>query len=282
MSNRFFLILRFIVLVILIIIVLFPYIWMFLNSFKSSQELVTYPIVWFPKSLSLDGYRELFREVKIQIFFKNSLIVCVASTLTSVIVTSLAAFALARIRFKQRFMTNAIIISIILVFQLIPPVVLLIPLYFNFLRLNLVDSHIGLIIAYLVFSIPFSILMLRNYFVTVYPKELDEAAMVDGCNYFQVFYKITLPLCKPGIAAVGTFTFMLSWNDFIWSSILINTFKLKTLNPALFLLFGDQVSRIMRPSIFAGALIVAFPTFLMFFFLQKYLVLGLGQGAVKG
>ena len=167
------------------------------------------------------------------------------------------------------------------VLRILPQIVMLIPFYFLLIFLNLTNKLIGLTICYIILFIPFGTLMLRSYIETAYPKELEESAEIDGCNYYQIFYRITIPLCAPGVAAVGIFAFIGSWNEFMWASVMITDAKLKTIQTGLHA-FAGEAGVLVDPSVaFAAGAIIVFPVVLATFFMQKYMVSGLTAGAIK-
>lgn len=261
---------------LLLTFVVLPFLWMFLGSFKSTSELMSNQgqTLWI-KRPTLENYINLFREYPFARFFLNSTIV---STFTTQIAVSFAAFAgysLSRFRFPGRMLVGVMILAT----QMIPGIAILIPLYVLFSKLHLLDSYLGLVISYNAFAIPFCTWMLKGFFDSI-PGELEDAALIDGCNRWGAFWRIALPLSLPGLMATSIFAFILGWHEFIFAATFINSTELKTLTVGIASM--KSINVIDWGLLNAGAVVVSLPLAILFAFVQRYLVQGLTAGAVKG
>jgi ABC-type glycerol-3-phosphate transport system permease component len=203
----------------------------------------------------------------------RSLIVAVSTTVLSVSIASLAAYALARFNFRGKESYGLFM----LVTQMMPAILFLVPLFVILRNLGLVNTLAGLILSYLTFSLPFCIWLLRGYFEGISP-DLEEAAMADGCTRFQAFIRITLPLAAPALVATGAFAFINAWNEFLFAFILDGQQPLLTVQLYAFIgQYGPDYGDLM-----SAAILIALPPVLLFVFMQRYLVRGLTAGAIKG
>lgn len=173
------------------------------------------------------------------------------------------------------------ILVLILLTQLIPPVTRVFPVYFLVQDMGLLNTYGGLIFAYIGFSIPYAVLLLRGYFQSSCPPELEEAAMMDGCTYFSAFWRIILPVCLPGIAAVTVFTFLNAWNDFLWASLLLSSGDMQTIQVGIGSFAAEDGAGQYQNAFMAACVASTIPALILFFFVQKWLVGGLTSGAVK-
>ncbi|HET7640907.1 MAG TPA: carbohydrate ABC transporter permease, partial [Ktedonobacteraceae bacterium] len=209
------------------------------------------------------------------VWLKNSLLIALLTTLVGLGLSSPAAYAVSRWNFLGK---QGLLLSF-LITQMFPGVLLIVPLYILFARLNLLDNIFGLVVAYATTALPFSVWMLKNFFDAV-PKELDEASRVDGLGPFQTFWRIILPLTIPGVAVVGFFNFMTSWNEFMMAFTFLSS------NDALTLPVGIQhfvnVFNVQWQYLTAAAVMMTIPVLLLFFWAQRYLISGLTGGSVKG
>lgn len=266
--------------IIIIIITLFgvlPFLWLIVNSFKSAEELYKLPIVWLPSKLAFKNYVGAIISFPLVRYLLNSVLVSGTAAIISSFISLCAAYGMN----KSKFKANNYLLIALLFTQLLPGVVILIPFYFLLLKFHLTDKIIGLILAYIIFFIPFGTLTLKSYLESAYPKELEESAEIDGCNEYQTFYKITLPLCTPGLAAIGIFAFIGSWNEFMFASILITNEKFKTIQQGLYSFSGQHASFSNTGAAFAAGAIIVFPVLLATFYIQRYMVTGLSSGALK-
>ncbi|MEW5870841.1 MAG: carbohydrate ABC transporter permease [Chloroflexota bacterium] len=260
-----------------LVIMLFPFYWMLITSVKPDTEI--YNLSQFPlivKKPTLYHYKYLLENTPFLIWLKNSVSVAIVSTVLSLTIGTLAAYALARLRFKgAQPMGMMIFIS-----YLVPTSLLFLPLAYVIRNLGLFDKPIALMIAYPTFLIPFCTWLLMGYFKGI-PKELEECAMVDGCTRFHAFRSIVLPISLPGIVAAGLFAFTLSWNEFIYALTLAQSNSVKTLPIGVVsqLVLGDVY---FWGSLMAAALLGSVPIAFLYSFFLEYYVKGMTAGAVKG
>ncbi|HEV7184206.1 MAG TPA: carbohydrate ABC transporter permease [Leifsonia sp.] len=252
-----------------------PYLVMLLTSFTPNQELVANGMSKPPSTLSVQGYVELFTTTPFLDYMRNSLLAALGTVLLSLIVASAAAISLSRFRFRGR----GALLTVLLIAQLFPAVLLVIPLSTMLKSAGLLDSTAGLILVYTTFATPFATYLLKG-FLDGLPPELDEAATVDGCSKFQMVRHILFPLMRPGLTAAGTYIFIFSWNEFLYALTFTSTTKSQTIPIGLQLFIGDY--QIRWDLLTAGGVIAAVPVLLGFMLVQKQLIGGLAAGAVKG
>jgi ABC-type glycerol-3-phosphate transport system permease component len=259
----------------LIIIVGFPLAWMALSSFKPGVELFTIPPKILPANWSLEWYIQAFSNENVIRYFLNSLFIASVVMVVDMIIGTLTAYSLTRFRFKGR---KAILISVLAAYC-VPPIMLMLPLYKIMNTLGLSGSHAGVIVAHLTVTLPFSVWLLVSFFKKL-PKEIDEAAVMDGAGEMQVFLKIEVPLCVSGVLSTGIMAFILSWNEFLLASVLISKESMKTLTVGL----ANYISstHIDWGIIMALGTITTIPVIVLFALVQKYFVEGMTAGAVKG
>ncbi|WP_369018955.1 carbohydrate ABC transporter permease [Thermatribacter velox] len=257
---------------IVFLVVLFPPFMLFLTSIKTNVDALKYPPVWIFRPVA-SNYREIFRLIPFGHYLFNSLIVALVSTFIALSVGSLAAYGLARFRFKRSKDLSFWILSI----RMTPPVAAAIPIFIIMRTLHLLDTYLALILAYCTFNIPFSVWLLRGFFQEI-PREIEESAMVDGCSPFAAFWKISIPLIAPGIAATGIFTFIFSWNEFLFALILTGS-RAQTVPVALTGFIRE--TGIMWSHMAAAGVLAMVPMVVFTALVQKNLVKGLTMGAIK-
>jgi len=265
----------FLVVAALAVVALFPFYWMLRTAFTPQADAYSlHPTVW-PGAVTWINFIRVVTSPNIPFvqYFKNSLIVSAATTLLVILAGSWGAYALARMDFRGK---NTFGITLLII-QMFPPVVLLIPLFLVMARLHLVDTYLGLILALVTFNLPFVTWLLRGYFLGL-PKELEDAARIDGCGRFGVLFRIALPLAAPGIAAVATLSMVNSWNDFLFAFVLINNDARKVLATGL---ASYGASNNDYTALFAMATLTTVPIVALFVLFQRYLVGGLAAGSVK-
>ena len=257
-----------------------PFILGLLTSLKEPVDLLAIPIIWFPKVPQWQSFIRVFELLPMFTYLKNSLILAFSTASLTAIISTMGGYALARLGFKGA----RVLFVTLLVSYMLPWIVLLIPFYFMLLALDLNNTLIGLILVYCTFSIPFSTLLMRNYILAAYPKELEESASLDGANLFQIFIRITLPLSLPGISAVLLFAFIIAWNDYMYASVLISDKALKTIQTGIYAFVGrgGTVSTNLINVAFAAGTLIVIPVIIAAFFIQKNIVKGLGFGGIKG
>ena len=263
------------VLVTLLILVVFPFYWMVVTSFKSEDQMRSLTSMFWPSPFATENYDQLVKKTEFVAWYGNSVIVSVSSTLVATAIGTLGAYALARLKFLGRgFMASATLIT-----YLVPPSILFIPLYAQIKNLGLANSLAGLIAAYPSFTVPFVTWLLMGYFESI-PEELEEAAMIDGATRFGAFRRIVLPLAAPGLLAAALYAFTQAWNEFLYALVFITDARLRTLPVGLAsFITGDVYG---WGYLMAGAVLTTLPVIAAYIYLQKYMVEGLTAGSVKG
>ena len=268
-------VLRWVLIALFAAYVLAPFAWMVLVSFKPEYEVFARELSLLPRQPTLDNYRMIFTFIPYPRFFFNSLLVAVVTTLVSTAVSTLAAYSFSRFRFRGR----AAIAFLMLATQMFPLVTGIIPLYLVFSRLELINTYWCLFIAYVAFTVPFCTWMLKGFFDTI-PREIEEVAIVDGCSRLQVLAHILMPLSKPALVATGVFCFILSWNEFLYATVLTTSDGVRTLPAALGMMIGQGYTQ--WGGLNAAGLLTTIPVIAFFLYFQRYLVRGLTAGAMKG
>jgi multiple sugar transport system permease protein len=253
---------------------IFPFYWMLATSLKSEARVFAFPPEWIPSPPILDSYQYIFTELPFTTYIFNSLKVSLLSTFGVVLSSSLAAYAFARVRFRGR----EILFMITLAALMIPAQVTMIPLYVVMTRIGWVDTHWPLI-APAYFASAFGIFLMRQYFMTI-PHELNDAAKIDGCSHFGVYWRIMLPLAKAVIATLALLSFMGSWNDLLGPVIYLYREDLFTLPLALTRFRGQYYTQ--WANMMAGATISLLPILVLFLFTQQYFVRGVVLSGLKG
>lgn len=260
---------------ILLLIFIFPYLNIFFSSFKPPLQVVSTSPTFFPKTWTLENYREAFGKMDVMLFFKNSFLASTISTMLALVAGSMAAYAISRLRGKKladSFLTFTLFMRIV------PLISIAIPMFSISLTVGMYDNVIFLIAFYTAFQLPFVIWMMQSFFDNL-PREVEEAAMVDGCNTGQVFTKIIIPMAGNGLASTAILGFIMPWNDFLFALFVTGT-KAKTLPVALSeLVTAFEVS--LAPMT-AVAVFFSIPLILLTMFLQKYIINGMTAGGVKG
>lgn len=269
---------KFLLLALFMLFLLFPIYWQFVMSVTEASNLTSGSLQWLlPKELTFEYYKKIFMRSEFMTFFRNSLIVSGITTAVTLVVSAFGGYALGRIRFRGRRLMG----RLILFTYIVPSVLLLVPLFTMIVKMKLLNSKLSLILAYMTFSLPFCLWMLRGFFASL-PKGIEEAALIDGCSIMGAFTRVILPLALPGMVAAAMFTFMLSWNEYLFAMVFITNNAGQTLPIGIVTNFYNSI---MTPedwsTIMAAAVLVSIPVYLLFLLLQKYLVQGLAAGAVK-
>jgi ABC-type glycerol-3-phosphate transport system permease component len=257
-----------------IVLALLPFVWAFLTSVKLQHQIYAFPPELIPNPFTFFNYASEFQGGLTQGLF-NSLFVSFFTVILTVAASSLAAYPLARMRFRG----SQVVLFTIIAPMMIPGLVNLIPSYMILAALGLLDTYLGLILLYWVGSLPVAVWILRGFFQTV-PRELEEAAVVDGCSRVQSLIQIILPVSKPALITVALLTFLYAWNDFIIASIVITSSEMRTAQIFLYANIGDV--EMNWGGLMAAALVVSLPVVLLFLFLQRSFISGLTAGAIKG
>jgi multiple sugar transport system permease protein len=252
-----------------------PIYWMVATSLKKDREIYGYEATLIPQNPTLANYATIFRDTPYLLFLRNSVTVAVASTLLSIVIACLGAYAIARLRFPGR----ALLARGLVVTYLVPASLLFIPLFAMMSALRLTDTLHGLTLAYLGADVPFCTWLLMGYFASI-PVELEEAALVDGCNRITALVRIVLPLALPAIVVVIFFSFTRSWNEFLYAHVFTSTNQARTITTGLAIFMNEDV--FFWGPLMASTIISAVPPVAMFLLLQRGVVKGLTLGGVKG
>ena len=267
-------------LILVSLLSIFPFLWLLSTAMKgSSENIFQYPPVFFPEMPTWENFKGVWNQIPFLLYFLNSMIVAGFTVVLNLILSALAAYPLARMDFKgKKTIFYAVLATIMIPFQAI-----MLPVYLIVLKLNMVDSvnsvmgFVGLILPFAVNA--FGIFLMRQAFLAI-PKEMEEAAFVDGCNVFQIWWKVLLPMLKPTLAVLAIFTFIGSWGEFLWPSIVLTKKALYTLPVGVNDLQG-MFSANWR-YIAAGSIISTVPILVFFVAMQRYFISGENDGAVKG
>ena len=263
------------ILAAILVAVLLPIYWLVAASLKTNQE-ITQARTLYPHAPTLDNYIRLFQQKEFAAYLGNSLVVTIGSVTIALVLGTLGAYAIARCRLPFAFERKAVLF--LLTMRIVPPVVILIPVFLMMLKLNLLDSWLGLIITYTAFNVTFCVWMMESFFREV-PVDLEEAAMVDGSSRFAAFYRITLPLVAPGLAATAIFAVIVTINEFMFSLVLTATPAAMTMPRGTATLIGRIDTD--WASMAAAGIVGAAPVVLFALLVQRHLVRGLTMGAVK-
>lgn len=258
----------------ILLFLLFPFYWTFVTSVKPEHELYGATVTYWPKEFTIKAYINLFSDFNFLTPMLNSFLVAIITTIVTLSVSTLAAYAFTRYEFPGK----RILMGLFLTNNMFPNVLLLIPLYAIMRQINLLYSPISLVIAYTTFTIPFSVWMLTGY-LTDLPSALEEAALIDGANRATAFIKVVLPVLMPSIVATGVYIFIQAWNEYTFAVLFTNELT-RTIPVALKNLIGQL--GVQWDLLTAGGIITIIPVCIMFFFAQKRLIEGLTAGSVKG
>jgi multiple sugar transport system permease protein len=263
-----------ILLTAVMLVMLFPILWILLTSIKPLREIVTVPVKYFPTKVTVVNYISMWAETNYLRYFRNSSVVCLSAALITLTLSSAAGYAFARFQFRLKY----VIVGVFLITQMIPVVVTLIPTFVIFARLGLINTLPALIVYYTTGSIPFCAMLMRGFFMRI-PESLEEAAMVDGCTRLRAFIVIVMPLMRAGVFATFVFAFIGGWNDFFASIMYVNKESLRTLPSGLYSFvtkYGVDWGMMS-----AGCIVALVPVVVLFTLSQRYIIEGLTSGAVK-
>lgn len=267
--------LKYIVILFIFLFLLFPVYWMIITSFKTNTESYRLIPTLIPENASVDGYLSLIKDGKFFAYYKNNIIVSAMAAVIICFVSVFAGYALSRFHFKW----NAILFATFSFSQMMPVISRLISLYTILRKIHLTDTHIGLVLAICATQIPFTVSLMASFFDGI-PRDLEEAASVDGSGRLRTLFKVIIPLVVPGLLAVGVYSFLMTWDDYLHAVTLIRSPELWTLSQGLKLTYLGEVSdwQLINSASTLGAV----PMIFVFFFFQKYMIKGLVSGAVKG
>jgi multiple sugar transport system permease protein len=261
------------VLTVALVVVVAPFVWMVLGSFKSEGELRQSPPTWWPQSASLDNYTQLFSRLDFGGYFTNSVVVAVVVTAGNLLFCSMLGYALAMLEFRGKKALFLLVMGTLL----IPGVVTFVPLFVLVANAGLIDSLPGLFLPYLV--APFGVFLMRQ-FILALPRDLLDAGRVDGAGELKIFARIILPLCGPALATLGILTFLGSWNNFLWPLVVAQTEDTYTLPVALALYSTGQNST-QYGLLLAGATVVVLPVLVVFLVFQRRFIEGIATTGIK-
>lgn len=263
----------FIILGIAALVYIGPFLFSLSISFNADKNVFEWPIKLFPETLTLDNYKNVWNELPFGKWLFNSVLVTTIQTVTNVFFSALAGFAFARLEFKGRKLIFGLLLSSLM----IPGIILLVPKFIILNEFQLINSYGGLIIPGLVGVT--NIFLMKQFFETI-PKDLEQAALIDGCSYFRIFWQVFLPISKPALAAVAIYTFQGSWNEFLWPVIVTYTEDMYTLPLGMASLRTELLTD--WPLLMAGTILISLPTLMIFIIFQRYFVQGVASSGLKG
>jgi multiple sugar transport system permease protein len=261
--------------VAIILFCLFPFYWLINVSLKTGADLSSSSLV--PPHPSLDNYSSVFKNNDFTTGLKNSAIVSFSVTILALAFGSFAAYALARLKLRGKFIVLGIVLSV----TTFPQIAIAAPLFKLWTDINLYNTRIGLIIPYLTFALPLAIYILTSFFKEI-PKDLEEAALVDGATHFQAFRKVVVPLAAPGLATAGILTFIAAWNEFLLATTLTSSPAAKTVPVVIASFTGSTQFEVPLGTMSAASVVISIPLIILVLVFQKRIVAGLTAGAVKG
>jgi multiple sugar transport system permease protein len=253
----------------------FPVVWMLSSSLKSNMEIFAYPPRLVGETSSLNAYLAVLTNSEKVRFFINSYLISGMVTICTLVVGTLAGYSFSRYQFRFKKPLNMLIISV----QAVPPITLLIPYFGLIVALQLFNTYAALVLTYMVFTLPYAILMMTGYFNTL-PKELDEAVMIDGGSSVVALWRVLVPISLPGIVATGIYTFMQAWNEFLFALTLTKTMDMRTVPVGIEMLMGQHAYE--WNEMMAMSVLGCLPVLILYLFFQRYFIAGMTAGSVKG
>jgi multiple sugar transport system permease protein len=253
----------------------FPVVWMLSSSFKTNRDIFAYPPRLITDTSSFSAYLTVLTNPEKVRFFVNSYLVASMVAIFTLIVGVLAGYSFSRYQFNFKKPLNMVIISI----QAVPAITLLIPYFGLIVALQLFNTYAALVLTYMVFTLPYAIIMMTGFFNTL-PRELDEAVMMDGGSRFIALWRVLVPISVPGLVAVGIYTFMQAWNEFLFALTLTKTTDMRTVPVGIALLMGQHAYE--WNEMMAMSVLGCLPVLILFLFFQRYFMAGMTAGSVKG
>lgn len=268
--------LKIMLLALFLILALGPLYWIIITSLKNNQEIYAFPIKYWPDSFNLENYKYLFSISNFAIYFRNSAFVALIASTGALLISMFSGYALSRFR---NIKIKMILLLAMYFTQIIPTYMLMIPLFTSFAKIGMTDNIIALTVVYITMMIAFSTIMGKGFFDRI-PVALEEAAMIDGCTKIQTMFKIIIPLTRAGLAAIFSFAFVNIWNELFLAVMLMSSDYNMTIPVAL----NSFISKagVSWGVLSAGIVVALLPTMIVFAFAQKYIIMGLTEGAVKG
>lgn len=257
----------------LCVIILYPFLWMLCSSFKTEADIMSWPPKLLWREFTTEAYESIWQRIPFMRYYGNTLLFAGGVTVISLALDTMAGYAFARLQFKGKNLLFALVLATLM----IPFQVIMIPLFYEMFKLNLLNTFVGLILPRATNA--FGIFMMRQFFVSL-PKGLEEAARLDGCGEFKIFTSIMLPLCKPAVISLAIFHFMYNWNDLLYPLILTTRTEMRTLPAGLATFMGTHV--IEHNVLMAGGVLTILPIFIAYCFAQKYFVQGIAMTGMKG
>ena len=273
-TKRMLRVLLLILVIISLIYVMFPIVWMFVTSIKSNSEIFAVPQTFIPRQGTTEAYNTVFHSSTRLRFFLNSFIVSSAVTIATLVVSILAGYAFSRYEFPGKKLVNMFVINT----QAVPPIALMIPFFGMIVALKIYDTLWALILTSRVFTLPYGILMMTGYFNSI-PKALDEAVKVDGGGPFRICWQFLVPISLPGIVATGVYTFIMTWNEYLYALTLTKSTEMRTVPVGIQLLMGEHAY--VWNEMMAMSVLGSIPVLLIFLCCPKYFLAGMTAGAVK-
>jgi multiple sugar transport system permease protein len=254
-------------------LVVIPFIWMAISSFKPEAEVRAVPPTWWPETVTLDNYDRLFTQLDFPTYFMNSAIVALAVTIGNMVFCSMLGYALAKLDFPGKRLLFLIVLGTLMV----PGVVTFVPLFVLTTKMGLTNTLTGMILPFI--AGPFGVFLMRQYISTL-PDELIQAARIDGAGELRIFTSVILPLCGPALATLGILTFLASWNNFLWPLVVAQTEDKYTL-PVALALYAVGQNATQYGLLLAGSVVVVLPVLAMFLFLQRHIMQGIAMTGIK-
>lgn len=263
--------------VLILCVLLFPIYWIFVTSLKTEQEIFQIPPTFWPKTLNLKSYAAQVENGDFNMFqsFGNSFVISIGATLIAVVLAVPASYGIAKYRFKGK----KLMLLGFLVTQMLPVAVLLTPMFIMFRNMHIYNTPWAAMLADATIGIPFSVLILKNYFASI-PNELEEAACIDGCNRFGAFIRVLIPIARPGVMVCAIFSFLYAWGDLAYGMTFIIDQQKRPITAGIFNFMGQYGTKWSYLTAFA--VVTMIPVALIFIFMQKYIISGMTSGAVKG
>jgi len=265
---------RYFVLCVVFLIVIFPYYWIVVTSFKTMGQISSAKSIFIPNPFTLKNYTHLIKDTPFLLWFKNSFSVAIVTVIITLILSNLAAYSIGRIRFRGK----KLIATLVLVFYLFPPAVIFIPLYLMLNKIGLTNKLEGVMLIYPTITLGFSTWFLISFYRSI-PMELEEAALIDGASRFQAFHKVILPLTLPGQTAAAIFSFSWCWDEFLYALVFLPDVGKQTMNIGV---YEFSLADVYPWGLLMSAgVLMSVPVIVLYVFVQKYMIRGLTAGAVK-